>query len=94
MQRKRGIHLQTILIANDGNNWTTQSWGGATMTPNTNWTVLDVQDYYENGVLTFEVKNHSTGNVPFTLGLVSQNHGEESRIYWTDLALYKDIFLT
>ncbi len=89
VEETEGIQLQTILIDNNGNDWTTLSWGGATMTPNTNWTVLDVQDYYENGVLEFEVKNNGTGDVKFNLGLVSRNHGVETRIYWTDMDEYK-----
>ncbi len=91
VQETDGIQLQTILIDNDGNDWTTESWGGATMTPNTNWTTLDIQDYYENGELSFEVKNNGSGTVKFRLGLVSRNHAVETRIYWTDLEQYKDL---
>ncbi len=89
-----GIQLQTILIDNNGNDWTTESWGGATMTPNTNWTVLDAQDYYENGTLNFEVKNNSSGTVYFYLGLISKNHGQTTQIRWTDIDEYNDICAT
>ncbi len=86
-----GIQLQTILIDNNGNNWTTKSWGGDTMTPNTNWTALSISDYYENGYLNFEALNNGTGEVSFRIGLVSHNHGKETRIFWNDLEEYSDI---
>lgn len=91
VQETPGIQLQTILIDNNGNDWTTKSWGGDTMTPNTNWTALSISDYYENGYLNFEVKNNGTGDVSFKIGLVSHNHGKETRVFWTDLEEYKDI---
>ncbi len=90
VQETEGIKLQTIVIDNNGNDWTTESWGGATMTPNTNWTVLDAQDYYENGTLNFEVKNNGSGTVKFYMGLISRHHGESTRICWTDMDKYKD----
>lgn len=91
VQDNPDLQLQTILIDNDGKDWTTESWGGATMTPNTNWTTLTIRDYYENGRLNFEVCNTGTGNVSFRIGLVSHRHGETTRICWTDMTKYKDM---
>lgn len=85
-----GLQLQTILINNDGKDWTTQSWGGHTMTPNTNWTALRLEDYYENGILQFEVINNGTADgVSFRIGLASKKHGVKSQINWTDMEEYK-----
>lgn len=85
------LQLQTILIDNNGSDWTTESWGGATMTPNTNWTTLTIRDYYENGNLDFEVRNNNTGNVNFRIGLVSKRHGQTAQICWTDMEDYKNL---
>lgn len=82
------LQLQTILIDNDGKNWTTESWGGATMTPNTNWTTLNMQDYYEHGMLNFEVKNNGTGTTTFRIGLVSHHHNQTIKIEWSSLEQY------
>ena len=58
-----GIQLQTILADNNGTNlWTTQIWGGEHILLNPIWTATDLQDYYYNGNLTFEVKSNSTCN--------------------------------
>ena len=84
-----GLQLQTILIDNNGKNWTTLSWGGVTMTPNTNWTTLTIHDYYENGKLNFDVINNGTGEVSFKIGLVSKEHGESTTILWTNMDKYK-----
>ena len=92
VEETQGNQLQTILIDNDGKDWTTLSWGGATMTPNTNWTTLDISDYYANGTLSFDVKNNNSGTVSFALALVSHEHGEEIRIRLTDTEKYKDCF--
>ncbi len=89
VQETPDLQLQTILIDNNGKNWTTESWGGANMTPNTNWTSLALRDYYENGRVNFEVKNNGTEEVSFKIGLSSKNHGEEIRIFWTELEQYK-----
>ena len=86
-----GLQLQTILIDNNGADWTTESWGGATMTPNTNWTTLNIRDYYENGSLSFDVKNNGTGNSSFQIGLVSKRHGATAQICWTDMAKYRNL---
>ncbi len=95
VQATDGIRLQTILINNNGKDWTTESWGGATMTPNTNWTALNVQDYYANGTLNFEVKNNGSGIAYFYLGLISKSHGQTTHIRWTDMEKYKnDIYAT
>lgn len=83
-----GLQLQTILIDNDGKNWTTESWGGATMTPNTNWTTLNMQDYYEHGMLHFAVKNNGTGTTTFRIGLVSHHHNQTIKIEWSSLEQY------
>lgn len=88
VQETPDLQLQTIKIDNDGADWTTQSWGGATMTPNTNWTTLNIQDYYANGTLDFEVRNNDTGDTTFRMGLMSKRHGETARICWTDLEQY------
>lgn len=88
VQETPDLQLQTIKIDNDGADWTTQSWGGATMTPNTNWTTLNIQDYYANGTLDFEVRNNGTGDTTFRMGLMSKRHGETARICWTDLEQY------
>ena len=71
-----------------GKNWTTESWGGATMTPNTNWTTLNMQDYYEHGMLNFEVKNNGTGTTTFRIGLVSHHHNQTIKIEWSSLEQY------
>ncbi|MDD6278536.1 MAG: glycoside hydrolase family 9 protein [Oscillospiraceae bacterium] len=86
-----GLQLQTILIDNDGKNWTTENWGGQNMTPNTSWTTLLLGDYYENGYLNFEVKNNNSSTVEFNIGLTSKKHNEQVRIYWTDMEEYQDI---
>lgn len=86
-----GLQLQTILIDNDGKNWTTESWGGANLTPNTNWTNLTIRDYYENGYLNFRVRNTGTGSAKFRIGLMSHFHNENVRIFWTDLPEYQNI---
>ena len=88
VQETPDLQLQTIKIDNDGADWTTLSWGGATMTPNTNWTTLNIQDYYANGTLDFEVRNNGTGDTTFRMGLMSKRHGETARICWTDLEQY------
>lgn len=84
-----GLQLQTILIDNNGNDWTTLSWGGNTLTPNTNWTCLSIGDYYENGYLNFEVRSNGD-SCSFNIGLVSKKHGEQSTIRWTDMEKYKN----
>ncbi len=86
-----GIQLQDILIDNDGKDWTTLSWGGATITPNTNWTNLTIRDYYENGKLEFEVKNNTEGTAKFWLGLISKKHDETTNIKWTDMEKYSNL---
>ncbi len=86
-----GVQLQTIVIDNDGKNWTTESWGGQNLTPNISWTTLMLGDYYENGYLNFEVKNNASSPVEFNIGLTSKKHGEQVRIYWTDMEEYEDI---
>lgn len=83
-----GIQLQTILIDNNGSDWTTVSWGGQNLTPNTNWTSLSIGDYYENGRLNFEVKSNGS-SCTFKIGLVSKMHGEHTTIRWTDMEKYK-----
>ncbi|WP_298482867.1 glycoside hydrolase family 9 protein [uncultured Ruminococcus sp.] len=90
-QDQPDLQLQTILIDNNGADWTTESWGGATMTPNTNWTTLTIRDYYENGCLDFEVRSNGTGSSTFRIGLVSKRHGKTVQICWTDMAAYQDI---
>ena len=85
------LQLQTILIDNDGKNWKTESWGGANLTPNTNWTNLTIRDYYENGYLNFRVRNTKSGNAKFKIGLISHCHNEDVRIFWNDLPEYQDI---
>lgn len=91
IEKTPGIQLQTILIDNNGNNWTTESWGGQNMTPNTNWTTLLLGDYYENGYLNFEVKNDNATTVEFNIGLSSKKHNEQVKIYWTDMEEYQNI---
>lgn len=91
VQETPGLQLQTILIDNDGKNWTTESWGGANLTPNTNWTNLTIQDYYENGYLNFRVRNTESGSAKFKIGLMSHFHNENVRIFWTDLPAYQNI---
>ncbi len=91
MEETEGLQLQTILIDNDGNDWTTASWGGQNILPNTNWTTMLLGDYYENGYLHFEVKNSASSTVGFNIGLSSKKHGEQVKIYWTDMDKYADI---
>ena len=82
--------LQTLLIDNDGKNlWTTESWGGANILPNTGWTTTDAYDYYYNGVLTFEAKSNASEPLSFWIGLSSHYHADTVSLYWTDLADYK-----
>lgn len=90
VQETPGLQLQTILIDNNGKDWTTVSWGGANLTPNTNWTSLSIGDYYENGFLNFEVKSNGAA-CTFRIGLVSRRHGENFTIRWTDMEEYSDI---
>lgn len=87
-----GTQLQTILIDNDGSNlWTTESWGGANMVPNTSWTTSDMHDYFYNGTLSFEVKSNGQTSFPFNIGITSHSHNEDVTIYWTSMDKYKDI---
>ena len=92
VEETQGNQLQTILVDNDGKDWTTLSWGGVTMTPNTNWTTLDISDYYENGTITFDVKNNNSGMVNFVLSLASHEHGKEIRIRLSDTEKFKNYF--
>ncbi|MGN0592062.1 MAG: glycoside hydrolase family 9 protein [Ruminococcus sp.] len=90
-----GTQLQTILIDNDGSNlWTTESWGGANMVPNTSWTTSDMYDYFYNGTLSFEVKSNGQTSFPFNIGITSHSHNEVVTIYWTSMEKYKDITAT
>ncbi len=85
-----GCQLQTLLIDNDGKNlWTTESWGGANILPNTSWTTTDAYDYYYNGVLTFDVKSNASEPLSFWIGLSSHYHAGTVSLYWTDLEQYK-----
>ncbi len=86
-----GIQLQTILIENNGNAWTTASWGGQNLTPDNCWRTFLLGDYYENGYLNFEVKNSTSETVEFNIGLSSKKHGVQSKIYWTDMDEYENI---
>ena len=86
-----GLQLQTILIDNNGSSWTTASWGGQNMTPDNCWRTFLLGDYYENGCLSFEVKNDNSSTVEFNIGLTSKSHNETVRIYWTDMEDYQDI---
>ncbi|MGN0574906.1 MAG: glycoside hydrolase family 9 protein [Ruminococcus sp.] len=87
-----GIQLQTILIDNDGSNlWTTESWGGANIVPNTSWTTSDMYDYFYKGNLSFEVKSNGQTSFPFNIGITSHSHNEDVTIYWTSMEKYKDI---
>jgi len=86
-----GLQLQTILIENNGKDWTTASWGGQNLTPDNSWRTLLLGDYCENGYLHFEVKNSTSATVKFNIGLSSKNHGDQVKIYWTDMEEYKDI---
>ena len=89
-EKTPGCQLQTILIDNNGTNlWTTESWGGANILPNTSWTTTDASDYYYNGVLTFEAKSNADAPLSFWIGLSSRRHVETVSLYWTDLETYK-----
>lgn len=86
-----GTQLQTILADNDGKNlWTTESWGGANIVPNTSWTTSDMYDYFYNGTLSFEVKSNGQTSFPFNIGITSHSHNEDVTIYWTAMDKYKD----
>lgn len=86
-----GTQLQTILIDNDGKNlWTTESWGGQNLTPNTSWTTSDWYDYFYNGELSFDVKSNTGTDLTFYVGLTSHSHNETVTIRWTDLEQYKN----
>ncbi len=85
-----GYQLQTLLIDNDGKNlWTTESWGGANILPNTSWTTTDASDYYYNGVLSFEAKSNASEPLNFWIGISSHYHADTISLYWTDLSQYK-----
>lgn len=86
-----GLQLQTILIENNGKEWTTASWGGQNLTPDNCWRTFTLGDYYENGYLYFEVKNSTSSTVQFNIGLSSKKHGEQVKIYWTDMEAYQEI---
>ncbi|MBE6857611.1 MAG: hypothetical protein E7500_09405, partial [Ruminococcus sp.] len=86
-----GIQLQTIVISNNGNDWTTASWGGQNLTPDNSWRTLLLGDYYENGYLSFEVMNSTSSEVEFNIGISTKNHGVQSKIYWTDMEKYSHI---
>lgn len=82
--------LQTILVDNNGENlWTTRSWGGENILPNTDWNTSDISQYYENGILTFEAKSNSSEPLSFRIGFSSNSHGENVTIYWNDIEKYK-----
>ena len=88
-----GIQLQTILADNNGTNlWTTQIWGGEHILLNPIWTATDLQDYYYNGNLTFEVKSNSNETYSFNIGLESRVHNIFTTAYWTDIEKYKGSF--
>lgn len=92
MEETPGTQLQTILIDNGGKNlWTTESWGGANIIPNTSWTTSDMYDYFYNGTLSFEVKSNGQTSFPFNIGITSHSHNEDVTIYWTSMEKYKDI---
>ncbi|MCL2754121.1 MAG: glycoside hydrolase family 9 protein [Oscillospiraceae bacterium] len=81
------IRLQTIFVnppewQGGGTVWTTESWGGANLVPNSNWTTLTIADYYENGVLEFDVRHMGAGNQSFQIGLRSNRHGVQTTINW------------
>jgi hypothetical protein len=77
-----GLQLQTILVnPSSGTTWTTQSWGGENLVPNSNWTTLTIRDYYFNGQLNFEVRN-TGGERGYTIGLHSKRHGVQATINW------------
>ncbi len=92
VEQTPGYQLQTILIDNNGKDWTTTTWGGQNLTPNTNWTTLTIEDYYENGTISFDVINNGTGTVNFNFGLASYEHGKESRLRLSDLEEYDGYF--
>ena len=84
-----GYQLQTIFVDNNGENlWTTRSWGGENILPNTDWNTSDISQYYENGVLTFEAKSNSSEPLSFRIGLSSNCHAESVTIYWNDIEKY------
>lgn len=91
VEETSGTQLQTILVDNDGKNlWTTESWGGANIIPNTSWTTSNLYDYFYNGNLSFEVKSDGQTSFPFRIGMASRSHNESVTIYWTDIEKYKD----
>ena len=86
-----GIQLQTLLLNNDGKDWTTESWGGRNLVVNTGYTVTNLRDYVENGIVELDVRNTEPEEVKFKLGLVSKTHGVRNQIYWTDLPEYDNL---
>ena len=85
-----GYQLQTILIDNNGTDlWTTESWGGANILPNTSWATTDAYDYRYNGTLSFEVKSNAQEPLSFWIGMSSHSHNETVTLYWTDMDAYK-----
>ena len=84
------LQLQTVLFKNgESDSWTTESWGGANILPNTSWRTTDISDYYYNGQLSFEVKSNASEALSFRIGLTSYCHSETVNIYWTELEKYK-----
>jgi hypothetical protein len=80
------LQLQTVLFKNgESDSWTTESWGGANILPNTSWRTTDISDYYYNGQLSFEVKSNASEALSFRIGLTSYCHSETVNIYWTEL---------
>ena len=86
-----GIQLQTLLLNNDGKEWTTESWGGRNLLVNNRYTVTNLRDYVENGIVELDVRNTEPEEVKFKLGLVSKTHGVRNQIYWTDMPEYNDL---
>ncbi len=86
VEETAGYQLQTILVDNNGENlWTTESWCGANILPNTSWTTCDISQYYENGIVTLEAKSNSSEPLDFLIGMTSNTHGEAVSIYWTKI---------
>ena len=86
-----GIQLQTLLLNNEGKDWVTESWGGRNLVVNTGYTVTNLRDYVENGVVELDVRNTDSEEVKCKLGLVSKTHGVRNAIYWTDMPDYADL---
>jgi hypothetical protein len=83
------IGLQTIYFNpapwdGGGTLWTVTSNTTHLLVGNS-WTTQSISCYYENGVLTFDVRNTGAGDAVFRIGMRANRHGRPVSLYWNDL---------